>query len=233
MSQVLELVSLQAVDAEAASMRAALADVERRLQGDEELAEARRVLTTAEAEATAARREQRRVEGDVEDLSDRIARDEARLYDGSIRIPKELASLQHEVETLKGNRGLLEDKLIGLLDAAEGADRQRAQSATSVRAFEERWRAEQDALRHESLRLQDAVARADQRREAQKAKVVPRALALYEDLRRRKGGLAVARISGSSCMGCRVSIPDALRRRAMDVTELAQCPNCERILALG
>jgi uncharacterized protein len=233
MSQVLELLSLQAIDDELASYRAANADVERRLLGDDELIEARRVLLERETVLEAARREQRRAEAEVEDISDRIAREETRLYDGSIKNPKELTSLQHEVETQKAMRSRFEDTLIQALDNAEAANREHREAAKAVTALEARWHTAQDALRHEARRLQDLITRGEAKREIQKPNVTPRALHLYEDLRKRKGGMAVSRLNGSTCSGCRIAIPDALRRKAMAPMDLAQCPNCERILSIG
>ncbi len=233
MSQVLELLSLQAIDDELASYRAALADIERRLLGDDELNEARRLLIEREVTLEAARREQRRAEAEVEDISDRIAREEGRLYDGSIKNPKELTSLQHEVETQKAMRSRFEDTLIQALDNAEATNRDHRETAKAVTAHEARWHTTQDALRHEAHRLQDLITRAEAKREIQKPNVTPRGLHLYEDLRRRKGGMAVSRLNGSTCSGCRISIPDALRRKAFAPMDLAQCPNCERILSIG
>jgi uncharacterized protein len=233
MSQVLELVSLQAIDDEAASYRAALADVERRLQGDDELLEARQRLLVVETEHAALRRDQRRIENEVESLSDKIAAEEKKLYDGSIKNPKELTNLAHEVDLQKAHRGRSEDALITVLDDAEAATKTLQEQTRTVHALEDRWQRQQELLRHEARRLKDLITRSDALREMQKAKVNPRALHSYEDLRRRKGGMAIARIVGSTCTGCRVSIPDALRRKALAPTDLAQCPNCERILSIG
>ncbi len=231
MSQVLELLSLQGIDDESASFRAALADVEHRLEGDDELTEARRSFATTEAALVAIRKDQRRIEAEVEDFSDKIAREEKRLYDGSVKNPKELANLQHEVDLIKGQRGKSEDQLIEVLDGAEAANQAHRDASRLVTSLEARWQGQQDALRHEAHRLRDLITRADVRREAQKSKVPPRALPMYEDLRRRKGGMAVARIVGPNCSGCRITIPDGIRKRAFG--DIVQCPNCERILALG
>ncbi|MGE5597507.1 MAG: zinc ribbon domain-containing protein [Hyphomicrobiales bacterium] len=233
MSQVLEVLTLQGLDDEAAALRAALADVERRLQGDEELLDARRRLVAAETTAQAIQQRQRRLEDEVESLSDKISREDTRLYDGAVKSARELSSLQQEVEHLKENRGKLEDELIAVLDEAEAADRERRDAIRLVGQLEERWEQVSQELRREGRRLTDAIARADARREIQKTNITPRALHLYEDLRRRKGGMAVARISAGTCQGCRVSIPDAIRRKALSPVDLAQCPNCERILAVG
>ncbi|MFN0148141.1 MAG: zinc ribbon domain-containing protein [Dehalococcoidia bacterium] len=233
MTQVLEILSLQAIDDEAAAFRAALADVQRRLQGDQELDDARRRLGQAEISLAAIRKDQRRVEAEVEGLSDKIAREDKRLYDGSIKNPKELTNLQHEVDLLKAARGKFEDELIAVLDAGEAASREQKAAARAVTSLEARWQHDLELLHHEALRLTDLISRGDVRREMQKAKVTPRALLTYEDLRRRKGGMAVARIVGGTCMGCRVTIPDSLRRQALAPAGFAQCPNCERILTIG
>ncbi|MCK9518095.1 MAG: C4-type zinc ribbon domain-containing protein [Dehalococcoidia bacterium] len=233
MSQVLEILTLQTIDDEAASLRAALADIDRRLQGDEELIAARHELLEVESRLNAVRSRQRRLEDEVESLSDKLAREETRLYDGSVKVLKELQGLQAEVENLQKTRSSLEDELIGVLDEAEAIDREYAAKAAVVRKLEERWEQHSQDLRREARRLTDAVVRVDARREAQKTKISPRPLQLYEDLRVRKGGMAVARVVGATCSGCRVAIPDAVRRKAMSPTDLAQCPNCERILSIG
>lgn len=233
MSQVLDLLALQGFDDEAAALHAALADVERRLLGDEELIEARHAQLAADTGATVVRTRQRRLEEEVETLSDRIARHETSLYDGSVKVVKELTNLQTEVEHLKANRAKLEDELIGVLDEAEAAESERRRAGKLVGQLENRWDQRAQDLRHEARRLNDAIARADARREIQRKQIPPRTLHTYDDLRARKGGLAVARVSGGTCQGCRVSVPDAVRRKAMSPIGLAQCPNCERILTLG
>jgi predicted nucleic acid-binding Zn-ribbon protein len=233
MSQVLDLLTLQGFDDEAAALRAALADVERRLGGDEELDDARRALATAETAAREVHRQQKLLEDEVERRSDKIAPEEKRLYDGSVKNPKELASIQHEIEFLRAERGRFEDQLIEVLTRRETIDTEHLDAKKLVEELEARREHQQQDLRHEARRLNDMLARADARREAQKSKIDSRALRVYEEVRRRKGGMAVARIQGGSCMGCRITIPDALRRRALSTDTLAQCPNCERILYIG
>ena len=233
MSQVNEIRTLQELDDEGAAFRAALSDVERRLRGSEELNEARRVFATADEELTGMRKEQRRIDGLIEGLTARIVPEEKRLYDGSVKNSKELVSIQHEVDLLRGQRSKLEDGLLELLGRLEAADREHIRSQQIVTQEEARWEKEREDLKHESKRLQDSIDRADGKRDAQKIKVTPRSLHVYEDVRRRRGGMAVAKIQGSTCSGCRISIPDAVRKKAFSPDQLAQCLNCERILYIG
>ena len=112
MTQVTDIRTLQEIDDEAATLRAALEDVERRLRGSEELNEARRTSAAVDSELADVRRAQRRIEGEVEGLTARIEPEEKRLYDGSVRNPKELQNIQHELDALKHQRTKLEDQLL-------------------------------------------------------------------------------------------------------------------------
>jgi hypothetical protein len=232
-SQVTSLRTLQELDDEVARLRSALDDVERRLQGSESLDRARAAFESVDAELNAARREQRRLDGEIGVLNARIQPEEKRLYDGSVRNPKELGNIQHELELLKDQRSKLEDQLFEVLSRIESLEADHAAATSDLSRAQAAWEAEKRSLQGQAATLVAALTRAEARREAQKLTVPPVALHLYEDVRRRKGGLAVAHIQGSMCTGCRVTIPEAIRRRAFQPDQLAQCPNCERILYVG
>lgn len=233
LSQVTEIRTLQEIDDEAGQLRASLEEVERRLKGSEELDTARSRFAAADAELNAARKEHRRIEGEVEGLTARIVPEEKRLYDGSVRNPKELTSIQHEVELLREHRSKLEDQELEVMARMEAADAEHSAAQKGLVRAEARWGAERSGLAQEAKRLDSAITSADAKREAQKGKIAPAYLAVYEDVRRRRGGVAVSRVAGGNCGGCRVAIPEAVRKRAFAADQLAQCPNCERILFVG
>ena len=233
MSLVLDLLSLQALDDEAATFQAALSDVERRLHGDEALNSARREFAAAEEFLAAAQKEQRTLEVEIQGLNAKIQPEEKRLYGGSVSSPKELRSIQHELELLRQHRSEREDELLEVLSRIESAEQERSRALAGVEANETRRSRDVEALRQESKKLNDSLTRVEARRIGASATLDARTIAVYDDLRRRKGGQAVVRISGQSCSGCRVQLPDTVRRRAMSSTQLAQCPNCERILAVA
>jgi hypothetical protein len=233
MSQVLDILTLQEIDDEAAVLHAALASVEQRLQSNQRLKDARRFLEHAESEVAQAQRRQRKLDGEIEGLTARIVPEERRLYDGSVRVPKELASIQREVEILKRQRSVLEDRSLELMTLVEGLHVRRKQAAAQVAVVEQEWDAERQKLEAEAGQLHSKVAAVEGRREEQRSRVPVRPLSLYEDLRRRKGGIAVSRIKAGACSGCRVTLPAGLRHQAMAPDAIVQCPNCERILSVS
>jgi predicted nucleic acid-binding Zn-ribbon protein len=55
-------------------------------------------------------------------------------------------------------------------------------------------------------------------------------LQLYENLRLKRQGRAVARVERGTCQGCRIGLPTHLVQRVRTGAMLVQCPTCERIL---
>jgi predicted nucleic acid-binding Zn-ribbon protein len=232
MALVMEIRTLQEIDDEAAKLRGTLEDVQRRLQGSPELDATRTRFAAAETQLAEVRRAQRKTEGEVEGLTARIAPEEKRLYDGSVRNPKELSSIQHELELLKGQRSKLEDELLEVMTRLEAAEGEHKSAQKAMLQAEARWEAERESLEQQTTQLQAQITRSDAKREAQKMKVSPFGLTKYEDIRKRRGGVAIARVAGGNCGACRVGIPEAVRKQAFG-DGLAQCPNCERILYVG
>jgi predicted nucleic acid-binding Zn-ribbon protein len=233
MSTVQDIVTLQAFDNEAAAFRAALADVEQQLQGDPELDEARRTAQELDATVANLRKEQRRIDAEIAGLTAKIDPEEQRLYDGSVKNPKELSNIQTELDMLKKHRTEFEEELLGVMSSIDANERAAEAARTAVTSLEQRWEGRTAELKREAIKLQDAIGIADQKRLRQKELIPPRPLSTYEDLRRRKGGLAVAKLQGGVCQGCRIMVPEGIRRRVFSPALLAQCPSCDRILAVG
>src|SRR3990172_9519780 len=213
-SQVTDIRTLQEFDDEAATLRASLEEAERRLRGSEELEQARAAFDALDAELNDIRRTQRALDGDISVLNSRIQPEEKRLYDGSVRNPKELGNIQHELELLKDQRSKLEDQLLEVMSRLETVEASHSAARAQLARAEQQREVELEQLHLEARRLGDALVRIDAMREAQKLKIAPQALHVYESIRRRHGSMAVAHIQGGMCAGCRVTIPEAIRRRA-------------------
>jgi predicted nucleic acid-binding Zn-ribbon protein len=148
-SQVLDLMTLQALDDEAATLHASLADAERRLHGDETLNDARREFAAAEESLAALQKEQRRLDAAIQGVTARIDPEEKRLYSGSVTNSKELQSIQHELDLLKSQRSKLEDEDLEVLARLEGVELERARALRAVEQHETRRSQEVEALRNE------------------------------------------------------------------------------------
>ena len=96
MPQVADLASLQDYDDILARLTADLDEARADLEDDEALQAAQTAATEADERCASLEREQRRLEGEIDGLVAKVEREEKRLYDGSVRLPKELEGIQKE-----------------------------------------------------------------------------------------------------------------------------------------
>jgi uncharacterized protein len=177
-------------------------------------------------------REQKRIEDEVALVEAKAGDVRRKLYDGGITSPKELQALQADLDSLERRQRQLEDQVLELMEAAEPVE---AELAT----FDERRRAlvADESLASAALATALAAAESDlaeatSARESLAAAVPPDQLSSYERLRPQFGGIAVARLVGTQCGGCHLSLSavalSAVRRLPDDA--VAHCDECGRIL---
>jgi predicted nucleic acid-binding Zn-ribbon protein len=88
------------------------------------------------------------------------------------------------------------------------------------------------ALSTAEAAIDEELASVTRDRAAAVAQVPSALVERYAKLRTRLGGIAVARLEGARCMGCRLELPRAeleeVRREPPDA--LVTCPQCTRLL---
>ena len=230
----LRLLDLQAADtalAQLAHRRSTLPELAAIAAADARLAALTGDLVRAETEVTDLDREQRRLEADVDQVRQRSDRDEQRMRAGSVP-PRELESLQHEVQTLARRQSDLEDVVLDLMERREQAEAR----ATAVGAEVERVRSERDAAtaaRDAAFAEIDAdIAARTAERAATTAEIPADLLALYEKVRGSAGGVGAAALRKRRCEGCHLELAGSELRAARTAPPDAvlRCENCRRIL---
>ncbi|MBI4297165.1 MAG: hypothetical protein HY676_01390 [Chloroflexi bacterium] len=230
MRDLRQLYDLQLLDLEVDSRKEALARVDGSLVESQELLEAREMWKSLSQELAGLERQQRDQEGELQSLRSKLVQEEAKLYGGSVKNPRELAGLQAEVQSLKAQVGQWEDKILDIMAGLEDlVERERLQRA-SLQGMEVAWAEEEARLRAERESLLAEIDDLEKRRIKLASLVEGDILGLYERLRRTGQGRGVARVEGGICQGCRVNIPlhDILRSRSGN--DLVRCSNCGRIL---
>ena len=230
MSTGRQLYELQEVDLGIEAKREALSLAESRLGESQALAEARVLLAQEEESLAELQHNQRLGEWEVEDLRAKIALLEEKLYAGSVKNPKELASLQSQVENLKRRRRELEDKVLDIMTEAETMQKRLSITSAEAERIEEKWREEQASLLREQAELSTALAALDQKRKDLISRIDAASLELYQVLKDKRQGRAVAKVEQGMCQGCRIVLPMSELQRARMGQELVQCSSCERIL---
>lgn len=196
-----------------------------------ELAESSESLSAARLENEELRRELRRQESDLELVEKRISQDQKRLVESSST--KDIAGIQHELETLARRKSELEDLELGLMEELEASDRKMHEIETLRESKEgeiETAKAEISVqlaeLKLENQKLIGGI-------EQLKSELNQDLVKLFEQKFAR--GVAVGRLQGSSCSACNMSLnSQAMAEIAkVDVDELATCPECAAMLVRG
>jgi uncharacterized protein len=177
-------------------------------------------------------REERRFDDEAGSLESKAVEVERTMYSGEVTSPRELQMLQADVDQLRRHRRSLEDRELEVMERREALDREVDQ--LEARASELRAEAERlgSVLSAAEAEIDGELSGERGARDELAAVVDPSLLGDYERRRERARGIGVARLNGTTCQGCHLSIPsvEAERIRNSPQGAVAYCDNCGCIL---
>jgi uncharacterized protein len=223
------LEELQQLDLELNEVRARLQAVPaRRAEIDVQRLAVRRAYDDERSRLEGVERERRGVEQLLQLERDKVKKWEGRL--GEIKTPREYAALSREIDIAKkANEGSSEqvrelgNQIAEIRTALETREEQLAEG-------EEKAQAEIQALEKETGEIREKIASLEARRAEATQRVDPGLLGKYENIRRRRAGIAIAPVVGMACKGCHRNIPPQLAIALQRANSIETCPNCHRII---
>lgn len=230
MKQTAALHQLQTLDSQIDAIRQRLAEIERLLDEDKAVRRAQSRLERATGSLNKWKARLTDLELERRDLREEAESTEKRLYSGKIHNPRELTDLQGKIRELRKRHEDMEEPIIeAMLEIEAGEAEQTAagndldkvmaeQASTLGQLTEER-----EALKAELAAKQAELGPA-------RAEVEAKHLAIYDRLRKRPGGQAVAPLtSAGECTSCGMQVTSGLRQEVRR-GEVMTCPTCGRIL---
>ncbi|MFA5054918.1 MAG: C4-type zinc ribbon domain-containing protein [Dehalococcoidia bacterium] len=233
MSEAKQLYDMQELDLDIDSRRQELSKTISSIGESNALIEGRVALVQQQKKLEETEHLMRGLEMDVEDARAKAAVAGDRLYGGAVKNPKELVSLKEQVESYNRKIKELEDKILELMTEVEAEKDRIKIKQQEVVAIEEEWKKAQGVLLQERADLDIEIAKLELNRNEMVAKVDAATLKLYENLRNRRQGKAVARVEQGMCQGCRIVLPINKLKQIKTGNALVQCGSCERILYLS
>ncbi len=154
------------------------------------------------------------------------------MYSGEISSPKELQAMQADVEMLRKHQGTVENRELELMEVREPLDATVAdleQQRATVTVEVDRYSAALGAAESEILDEMQAERKV---RDEIAAGIDPALVTEYDRRRALAKGAGVARLVGTTCQGCHLSIPaiEAEQIKRSGGQPLAYCDNCGAIL---
>jgi len=201
------------------------------LADNQEVTRARAKLAAEQKRLEELTKQQKTTEWECDDLTAKIKVNEKKLYDGKITNSKELSNLQADTEDIKKRRSALEDKVLGLMEESDEARAKVAALTQELARIDADWQTRHSRLTADMEHLKADRGELEARRQALLAQIDAPSAELYRELRKRKGGLAVAKVEQGTCKGCRIALPNSDLQQAKS-GGLVRCSSCGRILYL-
>jgi len=197
-----------------------------------ELTTVRKQLDEATARRDDVVREERRFDGEARSLEEKAADVERRMYSGEVTSPRELQTLQADVDQLRRHRGGLEDRELEVMERRETLDREVAALEGRAGGLDVEASRLRAALSEVEGEIDDELVGERATRDGIATTVDADLLEDYEDCRRRARGMGAAKLNGNTCQGCHLAIPsvEAERIRKSPSGTVAHCDNCGCIL---
>jgi predicted nucleic acid-binding Zn-ribbon protein len=229
-----KLFELQKLDLNLEKARRKLAQLQQALGESEEVGGARRVVADTQAELHRWHAAQKDAELESQSLAQQIDAKDKELMSGRVSQPKELESLQANVEALRRQRSSIEDSGMEALLHVETLSQQLTTAQESLRQVEDKWQGSQSELLLEDAKYKRIFAQLKQQRETLAQSLAPADLKYYQDLRSRKAGVAISPLQNGQCGVCHILVPtgvvSGVRSRK---DEAVLCPSCGRVLFSG
>jgi predicted nucleic acid-binding Zn-ribbon protein len=230
MSISLNLYRLQKIDTAINKIEIRLAEINIALNDDQKIKIAEKALEKAQEKTKKVRINLRKLEGKVESKQIKRKTDQAALFSGRIKNPKELQDLQNETEALRQYISQLEDEQLDLMIEHEAAEKAEEKARLALKQARGTNIEENAALIGEKSKLQEDFERLTREKTAVLQAIPPQSLSLYSRLRKAKRGIAVAGIMDGCCKLCGQQLTPGDLQTIRSSTSFVYCPSCGRIL---
>ena len=200
-----------------------LAEADARLTAAQEAVAAARQRLKANHEARGA------LEKDAAVFQSRVTKFKDQL--SAVKTNKEFTAIQHEIETAQRDLGAAEEKVIERMVEGDGTAAEVKQAEAALAAQRMQVEAEKTAISAELAVLDASLSTAVASRAALVAGLEPRLLALFEQVAKKRNGVAICHATRDGlCSVCHVRLRPQVFQLVRANDAIIQCDTCNRIL---
>ncbi len=228
--QLLTLIELQAYDTRIAALEAEATRLPKQIEAiHAALAEAKKALEALKAKADTTRKDLRTKEKDLEVVTAKRQKAEARLWE--VKNNTEYSAVLAEIEAIKQEKGKSEEEILALMELQERLAVDLREAETRFRQREAQAKQDEVVVRGKLAEVERELAVVRGERDS-RARELPRALLTdYEKILKARGGVAVVAVNTAAvCGGCRVAIRPQAIQELKAARTLMLCESCGRYL---
>lgn len=230
---IFHLYHLQKLDSRLDSIKDRLKSISSILNSDARIAVAEKVLDEKKKAFSVQQKKLQLIEESIHAKRMKIEQSEASLYGGGIKNPKELQDLQKEIVSIKSTILSLEESELAAMFDVENAEKEVTVAEDALKTVMTTVACSQSQLMAERTELEQTVHKLEQERPAIVSQISSSSLDLYEELRKKKRGIAVAAVEERCCSLCGTELTPAEFQAAKSPSTLFYCASCGRLLYVG
>jgi predicted nucleic acid-binding Zn-ribbon protein len=230
MSSPFHLYQLQKIDSQSDQIDRRIREIKFLISIDEKSNAISNELQTIESRLMDKKSQADQIESAIQQRKIKFEQANSVLYSGKVQNPKELIDLQTEIESHKKAISQLEDELLSSLDQIENLKEEQKitklkleNSQSNFESFRKKLKSENDiGLKNlERLKVERHVAA---------SQISQELLDIYENIRKKKKGIAISLITDQSCSACGQELTPAEVQITRTSPGLNYCNSCGRIL---
>jgi len=227
--QLRQLVALQKVDAEIYQYRRELKEKPAALEEMKKQFEAKKARLKELEDAFKADQVRRKeFELELQSKEDNIAKANTQL--SQIKTNKEYTAKISEIENLKADMSVVEEKILMSFDQTDKIKSEIDQEKEVLATEEKKYQEAKQQVESEIEELKKKVQGLEQERQGITPGIEKTMLSRYEKILVNKNGLAIVPRQGSSCGGCYMNIPAQVINEIKIGDKIIFCEMCARIL---
>lgn len=171
---------------------------------------------------------QKKDELDLESREANIRKLQSQLF--QLKTNKEYTAMQHEIDSLKADKSLLEEAILRRFDATDQVAKERQLQTQRLTAAQQKLEKERVRLNQELELLNQKIAEIEEQRKTLTPAIQPELLTIYEKILVLRDGLALVPLLQDSCGGCHRRMPPQVVNEVFLKTKVVMCESCNRIL---
>jgi predicted nucleic acid-binding Zn-ribbon protein len=228
--QLLALIDLQSLDTRIAALEVDAARLPKQIDAiHAALAEAKKTVEALRAKADTAKKDLRAKEKDLEVITSKRTKAEARLWE--VKNNTEYSAVLAEIEAIKQEKAKVEEEILALMELQERLAVDIRDTETQFKRREAEARQDEAVVRKKLAAVEAELAVVRGERESRARELPKVLLGDYEKILRARGGVAVAVVTPSAiCGGCRVAIRPQAIQELKAASHLMVCESCGRYL---
>ncbi|PIW60056.1 MAG: hypothetical protein COW13_03995, partial [Candidatus Omnitrophica bacterium CG12_big_fil_rev_8_21_14_0_65_50_5] len=168
---------------------------------------------------------------ELKEMDEQVARGNAQLM--QLKTNKEYSAKITEIEGIKADKSVLEDKILAMMEEIETIQKQMAEEKEKLSADEQVFVEHKKRIETETQAIEQKIEELKKGRGAINAGLDANTLAQYERILGKKQGLAIVPVlKGNKCGGCYMNLTQQKANEIRAYKELIHCENCVRIIYL-